>query len=416
MPSTAPRKISAKTEPPPISVLRPADFATVKAALDLHARYLGGVAGGRRANFTHLDLSNFMLEGVDLRQAELSGARLCGAFMADAKLEDAVLYGADLRDVDLRRAYMVRADLRGACLRGANLTSADLAECDMREGLIAMHDVANGFRILRHESRKENVNYAVINGANMAGIQNNEGLVVSTDFTDSILAGARLVRAKMHKTMFDGADMTGVDLFQADLQGASLKRAVLVGVDLEAANFDGADMTGVLQAPPPLIYVDDEPLHELLNTHEMWCQSQGLDGKPTRLPKTDFRPLRSLARRKLTALNAAESIFFGMNLEGVQLQGSDLTGVDMRGANLKGADLRGCKLIDADLTRANLSGANLGPLAISDGRYIRADLTRAKMRGADLTGARLNRARMLEADMHGAILTGADLHSAEREV
>ena len=72
----SPPKISAKSAPvaPMPDLLRPADYATVKAALDLHARFLGGVAGGRRANFSHLDLSNFALEGLDLSHAELSGA------------------------------------------------------------------------------------------------------------------------------------------------------------------------------------------------------------------------------------------------------------------------------------------------------------------------------------------------------
>ena len=105
---------SSPAKPGTRSLLQPADFAAVKSAIDSHGRYLKGQPGGLRANFSHLDLSNFGLEGVDLSQAELTGARLQGAFLSEARFDNAVLYGADLRDCDLRRASLVRADLRGA--------------------------------------------------------------------------------------------------------------------------------------------------------------------------------------------------------------------------------------------------------------------------------------------------------------
>jgi uncharacterized protein YjbI with pentapeptide repeats len=191
---------------------------------------------------------------------------------------------------------------------------------------------------------------------------------------------------------------------------------VLSEVDLDGANLDNANMEGVLTAPPPIVYIDDEPLQDILARHQSWCASDGMEGAPARLAATDFRPLRTLARRKLTALHAPGSIFFGLSLEGAQMQGADLSGCDFRGCNLRGADLRGAKLVGADLTRADLSQADLRPLAIADGRYVRADLTRAKLRQADLTRTRLLRARMLEADTAGAKMIGADLRGAETEI
>ncbi len=195
-----------------------------------------------------------------------------------------------------------------------------------------------------------------------------------------------------------------------------MRRAVLSGVEVDGANLKDADLSGALRAPPPIVYIDDEPLHEILDRHESWCESDGLDGKPARIGATDFRPMRKLMGRRLTALFAPNSIFFGLSLEGSQLQGADLTGCDFRGCNLRGVDLRGAKLVGADFTRADLSGADLRPLEIADGRYVRADLTRSKLRQADLRRARLGRARMLEADTSGANLIGADLRGAEREI
>ena len=103
------------------TLIRSFDYATVRKALDLHARYLEGLPGGRRANLSYADLSNFALDGADLSHAEMTGARLNGAILTGARMNGVVLYGADLRDADLRRAAMVRADLRGeperACVR-----------------------------------------------------------------------------------------------------------------------------------------------------------------------------------------------------------------------------------------------------------------------------------------------------------
>ena len=193
-----------------------------------------------------------------------------------------MLYGADLRDCDLRRASLVRADLRGACLRGANLAGADLGSCDMREGVIAVQDFEEGLVILRHDVRPGELDYVVMDGTNLAGVQNSEGLAIATDFRDAVLAGARLVRARMVRTMLDGADLSGANIFQADLAGASLKRAVLTDVAMDGANLQDADLSGALMGPPPMVYVDDEPLQQVLVRHQLWCVSDGAEGAPER--------------------------------------------------------------------------------------------------------------------------------------
>jgi uncharacterized protein YjbI with pentapeptide repeats len=195
-----------------------------------------------------------------------------------------------------------------------------------------------------------------------------------------------------------------------------MKRTVLAGVNLDQARLDDVDLSDVLRAPPPTVYVDDRPLDEVLAEHESYCESSGRRGAVMTLNEVDFRPIRTLKRRRLTALVAPGSIFFGMDLQGAQLQGADLSGCDFRGSDLKDADLRGAKLTGAQLTRADLRGAQLGPLMIAEGRFVRTDFTRATLRSADLRGAHATRARFLEADMTGAHLEGCDLTGAELEV
>jgi uncharacterized protein YjbI with pentapeptide repeats len=195
-----------------------------------------------------------------------------------------------------------------------------------------------------------------------------------------------------------------------------MKRAVLAGVNLEHARLDDADLTDVLRAPPPLVYVDDRPLEAVLAEHEAYCETDGARGAVMSLPEVDFRPLKSLARRKLTALVAPRSVLFGMDLQGAELQGADLSGCDLRGAILRDADLRGAKLTDAQLARADLRGARMGPLMIAEGRFVRTDFTRASLRHADFRGASAPRARFLEADIAQARMAGCDLTGAEVEI
>ena len=78
----------------------------LKKILKLHAKWLNGEEGGKRAN---------------LRWADLSHADLCHADLSDAQLGGADLSGANLRWADLCHADLCHADLSDAQLGGADL-------------------------------------------------------------------------------------------------------------------------------------------------------------------------------------------------------------------------------------------------------------------------------------------------------
>eukprot|EP01030_Chromulinospumella_sphaerica_P013701 gene13701-13480_t len=153
------------------NLLRALEHASLQQTLEAHQRFLTGRPGGKRAHLAHADLSNAMLEGVNLSEAELTGARLNGASLMGGDLSRAVLFGADLRDADLRTVNLTKADLRGVCLRGANLSYANLMGADLREGRIAVQDSAQGFRILTHDARPGDLTYAVTAGTKLDGAQ-----------------------------------------------------------------------------------------------------------------------------------------------------------------------------------------------------------------------------------------------------
>lgn len=114
----------------------------------------------RDLNLRYADLSERVLEGRDLRNADMRKAKLMesdlsalsfglssdgslivatgatnlsGADLSDATLTGADLLGADLTDAILLNATLTDADLRIATLTGAILNGADLTDANLRE-------------------------------------------------------------------------------------------------------------------------------------------------------------------------------------------------------------------------------------------------------------------------------------------
>ncbi len=131
----------------------------------------------------------------------------------------------------------------------------------------------------------------------------------------------------------NGASLPNAGFGMANLRGASIKEADLDGVDLRGADLSEADLSG-------------------------------------------------------SDLSQA-------NLQGVIAPGSALIGVDLSNTDLSAADLRGADLSGSDLTSTNLSGTNLNG----------ADLRNAKLENANLSGANLRHANLGGASLQGAQLT-----------
>ena len=88
----------------------------LKKILELHAKWLNGEEGGKRADLSGADLSDADLIRADLSDADLSGADLIRADLSDADLRWAKLSGANLRWANLSGADLGKADLDYSCL------------------------------------------------------------------------------------------------------------------------------------------------------------------------------------------------------------------------------------------------------------------------------------------------------------
>jgi uncharacterized protein YjbI with pentapeptide repeats len=398
-------------------VVRRLTQAMVDAICAKHDRLWSSKPGGARAVFAWCDLSGLDISGKNLCDADLTGAVLMNCKAKGVRFDHANLFGADLSDCDLTEASLRRADLRGACLRNANLTGADLFECDLREGALAAADRRVGLRRVETTpavaAAAGEVQGAILAGANLERSRLSGVMAMRADFTDAVLKDAKLVRANLKHASMAGANLSGADLSGADLHGADLRDAILVGAKTISWNVLDANMTGVLTDEPTVSVAQQVNYAHLIREHARWCETDGAEGSPSSFDKADLRSLESIRGFNLTALSAKHAIFYGLDMEGVQLQGAHLEGADLRGCNLRGADLRGARLVDAKLSGADLREAQLGPLLLGADRILPTNVSGAMLKFADLSAADLRHAVFKNADVSRANFRGALMRQAD---
>jgi uncharacterized protein YjbI with pentapeptide repeats len=172
-------------------------------------------------------------------------------------------------------------------------------------------------------------------------------------------------------------------------------------------------MDGALTDKPSGASVTGLPYAEMIKAHALWCESGGVEGKPSVFNDADLRALKSIKSFNLTALSAKGAVFYGLDMEGVQLQGAHLEGADLRACNLRRADLRGARLMGAKLSGSDLREAVLGPLLIGAERVLPCDMTRVVAKSADFSNADLRQATLVFADLSRSNFTGANLRQAD---
>lgn len=232
------------------------------------------------ANLSHANLSQTTLEGAGLWDADLSGANLSGADLRGSDLSWANLIGTiinDLTQIDTkwRLVWAIvnqgaagrdlrKADLWKANLHKANLQDADLREADLREAKLWGADLRranlSGANLINADLNWADLNFAKINAATQLS---NKGRLVweiinhskegralrgadlsKMDLHQAQLGGGDLYKADLHEAKLWGALLTNADLREANLKGANLQWAILAFSKLNQADLRGADFRG----------------------------------------------------------------------------------------------------------------------------------------------------------------------------
>ena len=203
---------------------------------------------------------------------------------------------------------------------------------------------------------------------------------------------ASYIRKKPGFLHFIGANFTGVDLSESNLEyalimGGNLSGANLKSTVLEKSDLRGADLTKAILS--------------------------GANLKSTVLEESDFRGAdlsgANLSNADLTKANLTNASLVGANLQSCYLQETKLAKAKLKGANLKSTVLEESDLTSADFTEAILSGANLEKADLSGANLSMADFTGATLAGADLTRSILAATKLGGADLSGANLSKARL-------
>jgi hypothetical protein len=145
-----------------------------------------------KKDFAGADLSDYVMNGYDLIQANLYRTILSKADLGEADLSEANLRGADLTGANLRGA-----NLREANLTDADLTGANLREANLRDAILLRVDVSG----------------ADLSGADLRGAN-----LRDTNFTNSNLSDADLRGANFLRADFTGADLTEASIDQMETE------------------------------------------------------------------------------------------------------------------------------------------------------------------------------------------------------
>jgi len=205
---------------------------------DLKGADLSGAAL-ESANLAGADLS-----GADLSGADLTGADLTGAKVTKAKLDGATLDGIKAPDVDFTACSGKGATFVGAELGGATFADAELTDADFSGATLASATFTNAV-LNRATMHGADAKGATLEKTSIDGFRGGEG----ADFTEASFAGATGDAPAFDGAVLVKADMTGVRMDRANLQGAVLDGATLRGVSLregflKLTMIREADLTG----------------------------------------------------------------------------------------------------------------------------------------------------------------------------
>ena len=140
--------------------------------------------------------------------------------------------------------------------------------------------------------------------------------------------------------------------------------------------------------------------------------------RQTDLRKTDLRESKlneaDLFKVDLRNANLRGASAISSDMKSANMSGAHMITADLSRADLKGADMRGVRLDGSDMYEANLQDTNLSAANLNRTHLLSANLSHANLRGCNLEGAVLMIAKLGNADLSLANLTGAKLYGTER--
>jgi uncharacterized protein YjbI with pentapeptide repeats len=199
--------------------------------IDLSDCYLAGMNLGG-INLRKANLRSSILRGTYLKFADLQGADLSYANLEESQISDAAFAGANLYYAILRKS---KGGGEGeGTFSNANLELADLEEVSLNE-----------FRFLKAKMHGAKLvgsylKWCMFNGADLSAVNLSNSRIIGSTFTSAIMKIANLKGAILRTEIEEhryGSDTILINTF---------KDANLTGADLSETDMDGVDLTGAI--------------------------------------------------------------------------------------------------------------------------------------------------------------------------
>lgn len=248
------------------------------------------------------------------------------------------------------------------------------------------------------DTRQPGVVGAELRGVDLRCAQMQGVFLVKANLRNANMSHANLKAADVRLADLSDADLKWANLWEVKVQGAKFNDADLAHARITKANFSGATLRAANLAKVRSVIIErlrikGGPLGDLI-----------ID-RPEMFGGTLFRG-------KVVPQSITGAIFFQADLVSANLEEADLTEADLREARLTLANM--CK---ANLDRADLSAAALGRADLSGASFVQATLRNVDLHEADLRETNLSRAdlrgtHLCSAELAGACLSGSIVDEA----
>ncbi len=350
--------------------------------------------------FTQTNLSNSILQGINLSNVNMLGAKLIGATLnlhsnnsaewTNMKLGDMALgLGADLTGVKLSNCYIWNSDFSKVVFEGAaDLTDTSFNTCTLQEAKFQGAIVHGGAWYDLDLTGADLTGIDFLSLIDFSNLSFKEAILTDAiltyrDLTQFSFQGATLIRTHLDSTKLEGTDFTGAKLSCATFSNAKFSEWLLKGystiltdANLEGTIFDNTDLTHTVFSAP--IIQSTDPTH-----------------------RTSF-------------VNATLPYsVIGLNWSCLDLTGATVIGLP---TDLAGLNAYGLKWISAPLKGCILNGADFSNAVLDDADFVKAKLKKHNKVGVKFNSAHLVGAQMTYADFDGTDFTGSILGDQDKSI
>jgi uncharacterized protein YjbI with pentapeptide repeats len=276
-------------------------------------------------------------------------------------LSDRDLSGLDLHGCKFEGTILTRTNLSGCNLEGANFSFSALQATRLTDANCKEAD----FTLARWSGTKAH-------GADLSGATIDQCAFLKADLTNVKLHGASATTIMVHKSIFDGAQFDGAEIYKGNFDNTSLNgctfreckmpMTLFRQCSMAEVRFDGADLSsaGFLEC-------------QLDSAVFFQANADTANFKDSSLRKTDF------SYAKLPSC-----IFMGVQARGANLFCADMPRARFYRAVLREANFDKANLFEADmrktsLTKATFIGANLYKSAFIEAFGTDADFSKANI-------------------------------------